>query len=46
MISLGEQLSLKYVPFKELIDQKTGLTRLKFIERDSDFYRLARVMEF
>jgi ATP-dependent phosphofructokinase / diphosphate-dependent phosphofructokinase len=46
MISLGEQLSLKYVPFKELIDQKTGFTRLKFIEKDSDFWKLARVLEF
>jgi 6-phosphofructokinase 1 len=46
MISLGEQLSLKFVPFKELIDQKTGLTHLKFIEKDSDFYRLARVLEY
>ncbi len=46
MISLSEQLSLKYVPFAELIDQKSGLTKLKFIERDSDFYKLARVMEF
>lgn len=46
MISLGEQLSLKYVPFTELIDQKSGLTRLKFIERDSDFYKLARILEY
>ncbi len=46
MISLGEQLSLRYVPFKELIDQKSGLTRLKFIEKDSDFWKLARVLEF
>lgn len=46
MVSLGEQLSLKYVPFSDLIDQKTGLTRLKFIEKDSDFYKLARVLEF
>jgi ATP-dependent phosphofructokinase / diphosphate-dependent phosphofructokinase len=46
MISLGEQMSLKYVPFTELIDQETGLTRLKFIQKDSDFYRLARTLEF
>jgi 6-phosphofructokinase len=46
MISLGEQLSLKYVPFRELIDQKSGLTRLKLIEKDSDFWKLARVLEF
>lgn len=46
MISLGEQMSLKYVPFGELIDKKTGLTMLKFIEKQSDFYRLARILEF
>lgn len=46
MISIGEQMSLKYVPFDTLIDEETGLTKLKFIEKDSDFWRLARILEF
>lgn len=45
MVSVGEQLSLRYVPFSELIDEETGLTRLKFIEDDSDFQRLGRLLE-
>ncbi len=46
MISIGEQMSLRYVPFDDLIDEQTGLTKLKFIEKDSDFWRLARFLEF
>ncbi len=45
MVSVGEMLSLKYVPFEDLIDEETGLTMLKFIEKDSDFQQLARVLE-
>ncbi len=46
MISIGEQMSLKYVDFASLIDEQTGLTRLKFIEKDSDFQVLARILEY
>ncbi|MEN6474265.1 MAG: 6-phosphofructokinase [Syntrophaceae bacterium] len=45
MISIGEQMRIRYVPFAELIDEDTGLTKLKFIEQGSDFWRLARILE-
>jgi 6-phosphofructokinase 1 len=46
MVSVEDQLSLKYVPFDELIDPDTMKTRVRFIDRDSDFYRLARSLEY
>ena len=46
MVSIHDQLSLKYVPFGDLIDPATMRTRVRFIERDSDFYRLARALEY
>lgn len=46
MVSVEDQLSLKYVPFGLLIDPETMKTRVRFIERDSDFYRLARALEY
>jgi 6-phosphofructokinase 1 len=41
-----DQLSLKYVPFGLLIDPETMKTRVRFIDRESDFYRLARALEY
>ena len=46
MVSVEDQLSLKYVPFGELIDPETMMTRVRFIDRESDFYRLARALEY
>lgn len=46
MVSVEKQLQLKYVPFGELIDPDTLKTRVRFIDRDSDFYRLARALEY
>lgn len=46
MVSVRDQLDLKYVPFDELIDPETFKTRIRFIQRDSDFYRLARSLEY
>ncbi|MDI6712168.1 MAG: 6-phosphofructokinase [Anaerosomatales bacterium] len=46
MVSVENQLSLKYVPFAELIDEATLKTRVRFIDRSSDFYRLARALEY
>lgn len=46
MVSVEDQLQLKYVPFSDLIDPTTLKTRIRFIERDSDFYRLARALEY
>ena len=46
MVSVEKQLQLKYVPFDELIDPDTLKTKVRLIERDSDFYRLARSLEY
>ncbi len=46
MVSVEDQLQLKYVPFHELIDPETLKTRIRYIERDSDFYKLARALEY
>jgi 6-phosphofructokinase len=46
MVTVHDQLTLAYVPFDELIDPETLKTRIRFIERDSDFYRLARSLEY
>jgi 6-phosphofructokinase 1 len=46
MVSVEDQLSLKYVPFGLLIDAETMKTRVRFIDTDSDFYRLARALEY
>jgi 6-phosphofructokinase 1 len=45
MVSVHGQLSLKYVPFEELVDPQTLVTKVRFIEPDSDFHRLARFLE-
>jgi 6-phosphofructokinase 1 len=41
MVSVSGQLQLRYVPFSQLIDPKTLKTGVRFVERDSDFHRLA-----
>jgi len=46
MVTVHDQLSLSYVPFDELIDAKTLKTRIRFIDPKSDFYRLARALEY
>jgi 6-phosphofructokinase 1 len=46
MVSVEDQLQLKYVPFEQLIDPVTMKTRVRFIDRGSDFYRLARSLEY
>lgn len=45
MVSVKGQLELVYVPFHELVDPKTLITEVRFIERGSDFQRLARTLE-
>jgi 6-phosphofructokinase 1 len=41
-----DQRALKYGPFGLLIDPETMKTRVRFIDRESDFYRLARALEY
>ncbi len=45
MVSVSGQLDLQYVPFHELVNAETLRTEIRFIQRDSDFYRLARFLE-
>jgi 6-phosphofructokinase len=45
MVSVSGQLDLHYVPFRELVNQETLLTEIRYIRRGSDFYRLARFLE-
>ena len=45
MVSVGGQLNVHFVPFDELIDPKTLVTKVRYIEPGSDFYRLARFVE-
>lgn len=46
MVSVRDQLELVYVPFAELVDPDTLRTRVRYVPRDSDFYRLARALEY
>ena len=45
MVSVSGQLALNYVPFDELIDPKTLVTVVRYIQRGSDFHSLARFLE-
>lgn len=45
MVSVSGQLDLHFVPFDKLVDPNTLVTKVRFIERDSDFYKLARFLE-
>ena len=46
MVSVEDQMQIKYVPFHELIDPKTLLAKIRYIHKDSDFYQLARSLEY
>lgn len=45
MISISGQMNLNFVPFSALIDPETMKTKVRFIEANSDFQRLARYLE-
>ena len=45
MVSVSGQFDLHYVPFEELVDPVTLVTKVRFIEPGSDFHRLARFLE-
>ena len=45
MVSVSGQLNLNYVPFEELVDPKTLVTKVRYIDIGSDFHRLARFVE-
>ena len=45
LISVSGQLNLHYVPFDTLVDPETLVTVVRYIERGSDFHRLAHLLE-
>jgi 6-phosphofructokinase 1 len=45
MISVTGQVELKYVPFEELVDQRSLKTIVRCMSPGSDFHRLARFLE-
>ena len=45
MVSVSGQLDLHYEPFEKLVDPKTLVTLVRYIDTDSDFHRVARFLE-
>lgn len=45
LVSVMGQLDLAYVPFKDLVNQQTLKTEVRFIRPGSDYHRLARFLE-
>jgi 6-phosphofructokinase 1 len=45
MVSVSGQLNIRYISFEDLVDRKTLLTKIRYIDQNSDFYRLARFLE-
>lgn len=45
MVSIVGQLELRYVPFEQLVDPTNLVTVVRFIEKKSDFWQLARFLE-
>lgn len=45
MVSVAGQLDIQYVPFETLVDPVTLVTKVRYIETNSDFYQLARSLE-
>ncbi len=45
MVSVSGQFDLHFVPFTELVDPVTLVTKVRFIDSNSDFYRLAKSLE-
>jgi 6-phosphofructokinase len=41
MVSVTGQLELRYVPFRDLVDPATLITHVRYVDRKSDFHRLA-----
>ncbi len=45
MVSVEGQLEINYVPFETLVDPNTLITKVRYIDRESDFHKLARFLE-
>jgi 6-phosphofructokinase 1 len=45
MVSVRGQFELNYVPFETLVDPETLVTKVRYVEPESDLHRLARFLE-
>jgi 6-phosphofructokinase 1 len=45
MVSVSGQLELHYESFEKLVDPETLVTKVRYIETNSDFHKLARFLE-
>jgi 6-phosphofructokinase 1 len=45
LVSIVNQLALRYERFEDLVDQTNLVTKVRYIELDSDFHKLARFLE-
>ncbi|MGL4513109.1 MAG: 6-phosphofructokinase [Lacipirellulaceae bacterium] len=45
MVSVEGQLQLRYVPFEQLVDPETLVTKVRYIDQESDFHKLTRFLE-
>ena len=45
MVSVSGQLDLHYVPFTDIVDPKTLVTVVRYIDPNKDFHKLARFLE-
>jgi len=45
MVSVSGQLDLQYISFTELINPQTLITEVRLIQDNSDFHKLARILE-
>ncbi len=46
MVSVGDNMELRSVPFEELIDPATFRTRLRYVPIHGDFFKMAKALEF
>jgi ATP-dependent phosphofructokinase / diphosphate-dependent phosphofructokinase len=46
MVTVSENFTISAVPFTDLIDQKTLLTRLRDVPRDGDFFALKNALSY
>lgn len=46
MVSVSDDFSIKAIPFEELIDKDTLLTKVRFVPEGSDFYNLKETLAF
>jgi hypothetical protein len=44
-VSVAGQLELHYEPFEKLVDPETLVTKVRYIDTESDFHSLARFLE-